>query len=94
MALAGGSDGGRSRGCMMPPDALVFAEPPERRRAGRSKRAPYQLPRPRKLSPEQRVAILAEGRSRSLRELASEYGVSHETVRAVLRAAVRGATRP
>ena len=73
---------------MMPADALVFAQPPARRSVGRSRRDPYQLPRRRKLSPEQEAAIIASAGNRSLRELAAGFGVSHETVRAVLRAAL------
>jgi hypothetical protein len=60
--------------------------PPARRRVGRSRRDAYQAPRRRKLSPEQRAAIRAQAGNRSLRELAAEFGVSHETVRAVLSA--------
>ena len=71
---------------MMPPHALVFAEPPARRRAGRSRRDSYQAPRRRKLVPEQEAAIRANAGNTSLRELAAQFGVSHETVRAVLRA--------
>ncbi len=43
------------------------------------------MPRRRKLSAEQVATIRAEAASRSLRELAAEFGVSHETIRAVLR---------
>ena len=59
--------------------------------SGKSERASYHAPRRRKLSPEQEAAIRAEGGNRSLRELAAEFGVSHETIRAVLRG--RGAAR-
>ena len=59
----------------------MFAFPPARRRAGRSRRDSYQTPRQRKLSPEQQVAIRAEAGNRTLRELAAEFGVSHETIR-------------
>ena len=52
---------------------------------GRSKRASYHGPRPRKLAPEREEAIRAYAGNRSLRELAAEFGVSHETVRSVLR---------
>ena len=70
---------------MMPPDALVFACPPERRRPGRSRRDAYHEPRRRKLSAEQEAKIRTNSGNRSLRELAAEFGVSHETVRAILR---------
>ena len=65
---------------------MVIAEAPSRHVSGRSKRASYHVPRQRKLSPEQEAAIRAEAGNRSLRELAAEFGVSHETVRSVLRA--------
>ena len=74
-----------SRDCILPPGAIVFAECPERRPRGRSGRAGYQEPRPGKLSTEEREAIrVAVARGRSLREVAAEFGVSHETVRAAL----------
>ncbi len=81
----GGSDGDRTRGCILPLDALVFAYPPPRRLSGRSRRDAYQGPRRRKLVPEQEAAIRTRAGIHSLRELAAEFGVSHETVRAVLR---------
>ncbi len=40
--------------------------------------------RPRKLTSEQEAAIRALAGTKSLRSLAAEFGVSHETVRAVL----------
>ena len=40
--------------------------------------------RPRKLTPEQEDAARALAATRSLRSLAADFGVSHETVRAVL----------
>jgi DNA-binding CsgD family transcriptional regulator len=64
---------------------VVIAEAPPRRVSGRSKRASCRVPRRRKLSPEQEAAIRASAGHRTLRELAAEFGVSHETVRAVLR---------
>jgi hypothetical protein len=69
----------------LPPDLVVIAEAPPRRVGGRSGRAPYHPPRPRKLSPEQEAAIHANAGNRTLRELAAEFEVSHETVRAILR---------
>ena len=79
--------GGRFRGCILPLDALVFALPAERRRVGPSRRDAYHEPRRRKLSPEQAAAIRASAGNRSLRELAAEFGVSHETVRSVIQGA-------
>ena len=52
---------------------------------GRSQRASYHTPRGRRLSPEQESTIRATAGNRSLRDLAAEFGISHETVRAVLR---------
>ena len=63
----------------------MIARRPPLRVAGRSKRATYRSPRQRKLSAEQVEAIRAEVGNRTLRELAAEYGVSHETIRTVLR---------
>ena len=70
---------------MIPTAALAFAELPERRRAGRSRRDGYHAPRARKLSPEQEAALRGVASDRSLRELAAAFGVSHETVRRALR---------
>ena len=66
-------------------DTVVIAVALERRVSGRSKRASYQTPRQRKLSPEQEAAIRASAGNHSLRDLAAEFGVSHETIRTVLR---------
>ena len=54
----------------------------------------HYLHRPRKLTPAQVSAIRALTGTKSLRELAAEFGVSHETVRAVLRAPAVVAARP
>jgi hypothetical protein len=43
----------------------------------------YHL-RTRKLTSEQELAIRAMAKTKSLRSLAAEYGVSHETIRTVL----------
>ena len=56
-----------------------------RRVSGRSNRTAYHAPRRRKLSHDQEVAIRSEAGSRTLRELAATFGVSHETIRTVLR---------
>jgi len=67
--------------------SVIIAMAPERHPAGTSGREGYQRPRARKLSAEERMAIRAEAQTgRSLRSLATGYGVSHESVRAVLRA--------
>ncbi len=52
---------------------------------GRSGRAPSQIARVRKLSLDQESAIRTLAQTKSLRSLAADFGVSHETVRAVLR---------
>jgi hypothetical protein len=64
---------------------VVIAVAPERRPAGRSRRGTYQTPRPRKLTPEQAEELRRLAPSRSLRDLAAHFGVSHETVRKALR---------
>ena len=66
---------------------VVIAEAPPRRVSGRSKGTSYHAPRRRKLAPEQEAAIRASAADRSLRSLAAEFGVSHETIRATLRSA-------
>ena len=68
----------------------VIAEPPEQQAVGSSGRAAYQAPRPRRLTPEEEVAVRALAESRSLRSLAADFGVSHETVRRVVRDAAAG----
>ena len=46
---------------------------------------PRYRARARKLTPEQESAIRALASTRSLRSLAVDFGVSHETIRAVVR---------
>ncbi len=70
------------------PGYVVIAKAPERQPAGRSRREGYQTPRARKLTPEQEKAIRALAGTGSLRSLAADFGVSHETVRAALRRGV------
>ena len=81
----------KRRGSIAPPrhghagtEPICVANPAHRRVSGRSRRALYHAPRWRKLSTEQEAAIRANAGNRSLRELAAEHAVSHETVRAVL----------
>jgi len=66
------------------PGAVRVAWAPPPRTVGGSGRSSYQQPRPRRLTPEDldRVAPLVG--SRSLRDLAADFGVSHETVRRVV----------
>lgn len=66
-------------------EPVVIALPPERQPAGKSGRECYQTPRPRKLTAEQEDEIWRAAPGRSLRDLAADFGVSHETIRAVLR---------
>ena len=64
---------------------MLVGQPPLRRVVGATGRAPYQRRPPGRLTETERRAIRALAATRSLRELAAEFGVSHETVRAVLR---------
>ena len=80
------------RGSVAPPrhghpgtDPIVVTVVPARRVSGQSRRPSYQTPRRRKLTSEQEAAIRASGGNRTLRELAAEFGVSHETIRSVAR---------
>jgi hypothetical protein len=82
--LSGGSDGDRSVGCILPIGALLIAVRPPLRVAGRSMRATYRSPRQRKLSSEQEAAIRREASNHTLREIAADFGVSHETIRSVV----------
>ena len=70
---------------MMPRDALVFAQPPERRLVGASGRDANLQPRGRGLSDDDISAIRSLANTKSLRSLGADFGVSHETVRSVLR---------
>ena len=59
--------------------------PPARRTSGRSGRAPYSTQRPRQLTDEERGVIRSLAKTKTLRSLAADFGVSHETVRRMLR---------
>jgi hypothetical protein len=63
---------------------VVVAEVPERRTVGISGRAAEQVERSLHLTLEDRDAIRSLAETRSLRELAIEYCVSHESVRRTL----------
>ena len=67
------------------PGAVTFAVAPDRWRAGSSGRESYHVPRSHVLSPEQEADLRRIAPGQSLRSLAVDFGVSHETVRAVLR---------
>jgi DNA-binding NarL/FixJ family response regulator len=82
----GGSDGHRSRVRTLRPGYVEVAAAPNRRVVGLSGRAPYQRLRAKRLTPDEQAAVKAAAASgRSLRSLAPEFGVSHETIRAALR---------
>ncbi len=66
----------------LPSGAIFIAEPPESKCVGGSGRSSYQTPRRHKLTDEQERMILHPS-NRTLRKLAHELGVSHETIRAV-----------
>ena len=67
------------------PDGYVpLADAPERRQVERSRRAATAKPRPRKLMAQQEATIRLLATSRSLRSLATNFGVSHETIRTVV----------
>ncbi len=70
----------------LPSGAIVVAEPQEWRSVRSSGRSSYPRSRPRWLLPTERETVrVAAARGRSLRDLAADFGVSHETIRAVLR---------
>jgi hypothetical protein len=64
---------------------IEIAAVPPRPVSGKSRRASYQSPRRRKLSLEQEATVRREAGNCTLRELAAEYEVRHETIRTVLR---------
>jgi len=75
-SLAGGSDGDRSRGCIMPPEALVIQPDPG------AATTRYSGCRPSKADRTKRAEIaVAVGSGMSLRDAAATFDVSHETVR-------------
>ncbi|MDP9356798.1 MAG: hypothetical protein M3R02_16200 [Chloroflexota bacterium] len=53
--------------------------------SGQSGRAVPHVAQPRKLSLDQESAIRTLAQTKSLRSLAADFGVSHETVRAIVR---------
>lgn len=66
-------------------EPIIIALPPERRAVGKSGRESYQAPRPCKLTEEQEAELRRMALGRSLRALAAEFGVSHETIRTMPR---------
>ncbi len=79
--------GGRTRARTLRPGFVVVGIPTERRAVGTSGRAPYQRRPPGHLTDAERRAIRVLASSRSLRDLAADFGVSHETIRGVLQLA-------
>ncbi len=63
---------------------MIIVELPQPKTVGTSQRSSYQQPRQRKLSPAQ-IEAIQQRPYHTLRELAEEYGVSHETIRAARR---------
>jgi hypothetical protein len=63
---------------------VVLPLPPARRAVGRSGGAAYSTQRPRQLADDEQEAIRSLALTRSLRSLAAEFGVSHETMRRVI----------
>jgi hypothetical protein len=82
--LAGGSDGDRLRNCILPPSALVISRRIRQLSDGPSAQAPIFPSTRSKLSLEQLAELRAVATGRSLRSLAAEFGVSHETIRCAL----------
>jgi hypothetical protein len=87
-----GMNGRKRRGSVSPArhdtrgtDPIDIAVVPPRRLSGRSKRTAYHAPRQSKLTAEQKATIRSEAGSHTLRDLAADFGVSHETIRTVLR---------
>ena len=64
---------------------VPLADAPERRPVGRSRRNALREPRRPKLTPELVAQLQCAALGRSLRSLAAEFGISHESVRTVLR---------
>lgn len=71
--------------------SIVIALAPERRAVGASGREACRVSRPCKLTAEQETELRRAAPGRSLRALAADFGVSHETVRTVLRGRDEGA---
>ena len=67
------------------PKIVVITVAPSRCMSGQFRRASHHTPRRRKLSLDDDTAIRALAATRSLRSLAAEFGVSHETIRTVVR---------
>src|SRR5215204_7730078 len=63
---------------------IDIAPVPPLRLSGRSQRASSQVPRRRKLTPDREATICTLASSKSLRSLAADFGVSHETIRTVV----------
>ena len=88
-----GSDGGRLRVLELfaPRRVAVPDLRPRQRRRHCGSGARYSV-RARKLTPAEESTLRALAATRSLRALAADFGVSHETVRAVVRGRAAGRT--
>ena len=73
------------RTSLLLPGAVVIAHAPRRRHVDLSARSPFMHAQPRRLSASEREPVLALAPNHTLRELAADFGVSHETLRAVVR---------
>ncbi len=82
--LPSGGNGLRSRARTTSTGFDLVGLPPLRRTVGVSGRAPYTRQRPRRLSDDERFAIRSLACRQSLRSLAANYGVSHETLRTIV----------
>jgi hypothetical protein len=84
-AEGGGTNGLRSHARTTTAVFVLVGLPPVRRMVGVSGRAPSARPRNRRHSAQERAAVRALSQTKSLRSLAADSGVSHETVRAAIR---------
>jgi hypothetical protein len=81
----GGSDGLRSSNSITTASVIYLPILPIDRETGDIDSPSRPTRTMRKLTPDQRAEIRSLARTRSLRDLAASYGVSHETIRTVLK---------
>lgn len=81
----GGSDGDRSDTSITTGSVIYLPTLPINPETGEVECLSVATRIARKLTPEQKAEIRVHASNRSLRELGAIYGVSHETVRTVLR---------
>ena len=75
-------------------DPVIVANAPEPTTAGPSKRPTYQVPRSRKLTPNQEIDVRNLSVTMSFRALAEMFDVSHETIRKAGRGDVQSSHFP